>query len=312
MQLMLQLPVVLPSILPVVAISLLSNSSLVPVAVAIISYPKTMAVRSPSSRANTLPTSPADFIESAGYAFTYGEAVELSGVPGLAAGTYIKMPARYAMLPGAWLLKPASNSSALIPLGSAPLDDGSYLVSGRELATGSGARSLWQRYVIETGENALQRSEYVLATSDSFFGESGLSDRDAGSLSLLAGERLDLAGTINATVAEGGIAARLDIAADDIAVVRERDGGISGVQLLDSQLSALEVGSLLIGGRREVTGDEVTITSATDRLTIASGAELELGEILLVANDEIRIETGATVSGQGQLRGSDNPACCCW
>ncbi len=68
-----------------------------------------------------------------------GQAVYLSGVPGLPAGTYVLMPAKYATLPGAYRVVQNTGATNVVPGASVTLPDGTDVVSGYFVDALSGA-----------------------------------------------------------------------------------------------------------------------------------------------------------------------------
>ena len=93
----------------------------------------------PSYQANYAPFAPYNpgpvvlsvFGSDPGYVnsgLSVGDQIYLDASPGLAAGTYTLLPARYALLPGAFLVTPMSGNTASAATSTLP--DGSSLVSG--------------------------------------------------------------------------------------------------------------------------------------------------------------------------------------
>lgn len=272
--------------------------------------------------AASLSSSAYDYMDSAN-AFGYGEAIELAGVPGLKAGVYIKMPKRYALLPGAWLMTPTkvSGNSGLYQETVAPLLArktllGGWLVSGRDVNAVTDHTGLWNPYVLERGSNALvtsqsiksglpvsrlARGQYYVETGDNFFSADGLTERDAGSVSLDAGSSLTIDGILRGSVGQGGLGSRVDIAGNSIRVVKSLDpSDTSGaIQLVDTRLNDLGVSSLLIGGTRELVGTTSVIHTRAQQVEMDTNTELSGSEVLLSATDDITLKQGAQLRGEG-------------
>ncbi len=70
-----------------------------------------------------------------------GQAVYLSGIPGLAAGVYTLLPAKYATLPGAFRVTLASGSAPALPGRTETLPDGTVVAAGYMANTLTGSRS---------------------------------------------------------------------------------------------------------------------------------------------------------------------------
>ncbi|HEX4627437.1 MAG TPA: hypothetical protein VH137_01490, partial [Gemmatimonadales bacterium] len=90
----------------------------------------------PSLRASVAPWDPSISPEAN---LQPGDAVYLSGVPGLAAGTYLLLPSRYALLPGAFLVAPAAAAyQDMQPGQSVSVLGGGTIVSGYQTVAGTG------------------------------------------------------------------------------------------------------------------------------------------------------------------------------
>ena len=105
-----------------------------------------------------------------------GDQITLGASSGLRAGTYTLLPARYALLPGAFLVTPRSG----IPVGSVELPDGASLVSGYRVNSLDGDRSgvtLMQRFEVAPSEVFRQRAQYEVFSANTFLREAAI-DRD--------------------------------------------------------------------------------------------------------------------------------------
>jgi len=252
-----------------------------------------------------------------------GQQVYLSGIPGLPAGYYTLLPARYATLPGAFRVVQDTASKDAVLGRSARQNDGTWSVSGyfNDALTGAhDARNT--TFLVQSRDVWQQYSQYTLSDADTFFGDKAtragtVAPRlaaDAGRLALDAGSRLDLGAALTAGPGKGGRSSQVDIAAAAIEIVGAdrpaRDGFLS---IGADGLTRLGAGSLLLGGTRRTTDEGDLIDSVADSVVVANDAAHPLAgqEILLVArgSDATGAE-GVHVSAGGvvQARGSANPA----
>src|SRR5262249_39725943 len=82
---------------------------------------------------------PFDPNASSGSGLQVGASVYLSGVPGLPSGNYILLPARYALLPGAFLVSAAGSQYQDIAPGQLyPAQGGGWITSGYLTVAGTG------------------------------------------------------------------------------------------------------------------------------------------------------------------------------
>lgn len=251
--------------------------------------------------------------------------IAATGIPGLAAGTYTLLPARYALLPGAFRVVVAPSGGAAprteTALGTLAVQrgDGSWLAGGRRGIAGTGILEDRERGLVISPQSAWSRfSTLEQETASGFF--TRLAARleqavprlpaDAGRLTLAATEAVALQGATRFGRGAGmgeGRGGQVEIAADRIAVT---PGGLAYADpaflpLSDAALSALGAETLTIGGRRtpEATGGE-RLAPGARAVTIAAGARLQAPEILLMARapaagaaagDGLRLEAGAAL-----------------
>jgi filamentous hemagglutinin family protein len=255
-----------------------------------------------------------------GSASIIGRQVYLTGIPGLAAGTYTLLPGAYAQLPGAFRVtvnSAPSFSSVLTtaaPIAPIAQADGSYLASGYFATSFSGARDAhWSLLRVESGTVARKYTEIADFFGNSFYtaqaAERGTAiprlPADAGSLSINALRALTFQGQGLSSPAQGGRGGTVDISGNQIAVVTaaQRDANVavpaptgwaSGVNwnpllLAADDLNNLGADSLLIGGIRSELSDGTHIAAQASGIVIANGAvgeaaaeALNVGELLLI------------------------------
>ncbi|WP_341929525.1 filamentous haemagglutinin family protein [Methyloversatilis discipulorum] len=257
-----------------------------------------------------------------------GDAVQiLASANGLPAGTYTLLPARYALLPGAFLitLKPGDQSLAA---GQSMLrPDGTAQVSVRAAQAMSGSSTTsGKAFTAEllSGEQVRTRAEYLISKTGDVF-DDGRSTADAGRLSLQVGRSLALDGVLDTTRTTGARGAQVDITAQALALLGEgasaRDGEV-GVSV--AQLNALNAESIVLGGTRggsdEDSGDTLVDVrqfdaagqlirgASTVRVDNAAGPALTAPDLVLVARDSVVLEAGSQVSASDAIGGTDAQA----
>ena len=226
-----------------------------------------------------------------------GESVYLSGIAGLPAGYYTLLPAGYATLPGAYRVV-QNTSSQNVALGqNAVLPDGTLSITGYFANALDGAhQSTNTTFLVQSSPVWQQYSQYTFTDANSYFTAQASSagtvtpslPADGGHLILSATQQLQLGATLDNAPASGGRAGMVDIAAQAIQVVGADSTPLAGsyLQISADQLSALDAGSLLLGGTRQLTSDGYQITSIADSVVLSNGSAdpLQGQEILLVAN----------------------------
>ncbi len=265
----------------------------------------------------TLGTSfaPIDHYQSKFFNFAAGETVVLNGTNGLPSGEFAKLPAHYALLPGAYLVTPISNT--LDQGQTTQTIDGRAIVSGYSSIAGTakgGGR--FSGYMLENGAQVRKQSEYVSYTGDKFLLKQALKNetrtptlaRDGGLVSIQAQTRLIMDGVFNVQ-AVNGIGAKMDIAADNIRVMKNLSGvQQSGVlEILASNLTGLNVSSLLLGGERKA-GDkqgETAISVSSKTISIEEGSVLDVADLIVAAKDSVTVKKGATVAASSFTNSGD-------
>ena len=250
-----------------------------------------------------------------------GDSVYLSGGGGLSAGVYTLLPAHYALLPGAYLVKPMTGYQDMQSSQNRNLVDGSALIAGHALVSGTDiVASRSQGYLVESGDVVRKYSSFIQSYANTFFPQaakdtgsaSSRLPEDAGLLSLRASQL-----TMNATprfdVANGGRGGMLDIASSAIAIVDDTTGVPNGYLGLSADLlNSFNVGSLLIGGTRSVsaTGYDINVKATDVRLLNGADHVLKAGEVMLASQDQLTVGSGATdgrdgyIQSQGALTGA--------
>jgi filamentous hemagglutinin len=252
-----------------------------------------------------------------------GQEIYLQASNGLAAGYYTLLPARYALLPGAYLVTP-QGASPTAPAIQQP--DGSSLVAGYVTsALDPSQPGIDESFAVASQAIVLTRAPYTGFSANSFFAASAASHdiavprlpQDAGQLVLNASQAMTLDGTLVAQAGAGGLGSEVDIAsAEPIYILGPDAMPVSGALDLDSsQLTDFGAGSLLIGGYRTQTneGTEVTVTTS-DLVVDNAGASTVLDgttvdglaapDLTLVSNLDLTVAAGAVIEQFGELPGS--------
>ncbi|HTY48690.1 MAG TPA: filamentous hemagglutinin family protein [Steroidobacteraceae bacterium] len=129
-----------------------------------------------------------DLQEFGGSNASVGQSVYLSGIPGLPAGFYPLLPARYALLPGAFLIQaePSFSSESTGTLGA--LADGTPVVAGyfsfgggSSASQGVRAASGYEGFAVWPGSYGQQLASYDTTTATAFFTAAAASLASSGS-----------------------------------------------------------------------------------------------------------------------------------
>ena len=229
-----------------------------------------------------------------------GERIYLNAGSGLPAGFYTLLPARYALMPGAFLITPQSGA----PNGTVTEPDGSTIVAGYEYNSLDGLRGqqgLVGAFEIAPASVVQERAQYELTFASSTF-EGSTAPANSGHLILEASQSLSIAGAVLARSDAGGSGGLIDISSpENILIGKAGDTTPPDTLLLDaSELSSFDAESLLIGGVRTLGPDSTTVTVTTANLTVDNaGSPLEGSDIILAANDDLAVASGAVIEQTG-------------
>jgi hypothetical protein len=237
-------------------------------------------------------------------ALQIGSQVSLNLNNGQGTRSYTLLPARYALLPGAYLVTPVS-SSAILPSQQSPQADGSLVVAGYRYNAFDPSQPLLTEFDVAPSSVVQNHAQYSGYSANTFFGPGASATAssvpvpaDAGQLDVVVTQTLLLAGNVSAAPATGGRYGFVDIASPENIVINDTGtGSAPGTLYLDStSLSEFGAGSILIGGTSTagVIGDTVNVT--TNNLTLDnSGAPLIGADVVLVANENITLAAGAEI-----------------
>ena len=242
----------------------------------------------------------------AGTGLAAGERIVLTtATGGLAAGEYVLLPARYALLPGAYTVTftgalDASDRPLALP-------GGSWLTAARRGVTTWQGQTLAPRteaVEIAPGAVARTRSEYIETRASEFFagGPSRLPG-DAGQLAVRAGAGLTLGGTLNTAHAATHRGAEVDIAATRLVVRGDQaaQGDYSGFVTLDvASLNRLGAESLALGGIRSRDAAGTCLEVSAARVVLDNrGTALAAPDVILAATDKVELAADAAVTASG-------------
>ncbi len=251
--------------------------------------------------------------------FKVGDQITLAAsTNGLPAGTYTLLPARYALLAGAYLVTPTKSSSTPQPGIGVAQPDGSSIVSGyRANANNPTAvqASAVTLYEVDSGAVVRQRAEYDNFTANTTLAAGATAADnavprlpiDAGELVITATAALTLNGSAMMNAPGGGLGGIVSIASPNNIVINDSGAGtVAGTLYLNaSELSDFGAQSLLIGGFATSTTTGSLVTVATSSIELGNDAAHPLigPDITLVSNGALVIDAGAVIQTQGILSG---------
>ena len=256
-----------------------------------------------------------------------GQQITLGAGSALPAGTYAVLPARYATLPGAFLVTPSSSKTALDPAYTLARPDGAQLVAGQRGSAGTTYLDAQATgFVVRTSEQARQLSEVRTASADAYFNQSATFAgtpvprlaQDAGSLKLKA-TQITLAGSIDFArsstplkdrEARGG---EVDIAAERIVVTDAASAAAvaaPGTLVLSAeQLNATGAASVLLGGSRSASvsgvGPRQVDVTAREVVVANNGVALGLADLVVVADERVLLSPQARISASTDAGASE-------
>ncbi len=233
-----------------------------------------------------------------------GDTITLAAGAGLPAGTYTLLPARYALLPGAFLVTPVSGTPGI----SATRPDGSTLVSGylsNQLNPARTGVTSISRFEIAPASAFRARAEYQDYSANVFLRQAAINRNlpiprlpiDSGYLSFTASTMMSLQGQVSSLAPATGRGSLIDINSPvDILINGTGTGGSSSqLVIASSLLNSFNAESLLIGGLRNFDGGSISVTTGTGSLTV--GDTILTGtDIILTANRELVLEENAGIS----------------
>ena len=277
----------------------------------------------------------------AGASLGLGDIVHLDLGDGNGARDYTLLPARYALLPGAYLVTPIPGVPPLSPVKES---DGASIVAGyrtNSVAHAQGGPVL-SVFEVALGTSASgdanapksivrARAQYTDFSADNFFATNTSSGtaplwrlpEDAGYLRLTAaaGGSVEFDGNVSGGVQTGssGRGGLVDISSpNDILIT---GGGTDSAPvsskaaqfdltdplvLSADTLSKFDAESLLVGGYRTSSENGAAVTVTTGQMVVSNAGEpLSGSDIILTANTKLTLDTGAMISSVGALTNAD-------
>ncbi|MEO5913110.1 MAG: filamentous hemagglutinin family protein [Luteolibacter sp.] len=239
-----------------------------------------------------------------------GDRITLAASSGLPAGSYTLLPARYALLPGAFLITPQSSPPAAQTTKRA---DGSWIVSGyrsNDLDASRVGATVIGAFEVASAKVIRQRAEYQDNLANTFLRDAALSRGfavprlpvDAGHISFSSSSVMKLEGSVTSITPENGRGSAIDInSAANILINDTGRGGNSGDLVLSSGLlNSFGAESLLVGGLRSFNEDGSQVTVNASNLTLDNPeTSLTGSDVILVASDELHLDAGAGITGTG-------------
>ncbi len=221
-------------------------------------------------------------------------------------GTYTLLPARYALLKGAYLVTPVSGSST----NATTTAEGTSIVSGYRSnnlnRSRAGATSI-TRFEIAPRKVVRERAEYQNLSANTFLKAAAV-DRDlavprlpvdAGQLSFTSTMSMNLEGQVNSQTLENGRGSLIDISsASNILINRSGRGAEGQLVLTASLVNQFAADSLLIGGTRTQTGEGTAVSINTAGILVdTKGSVLRSADLILVADKSIVLASDSRIRG---------------
>jgi filamentous hemagglutinin family protein len=246
-----------------------------------------------------------------------GLRVYVNTAPGLTAGWYTLLPAKYALLPGGMRL--VQDTTAATPPAGAPgtvLADGTIVATGNFGVAGTNARSS-SLNVFDIQSQAVFRTEsnialtYGNATFAANAAHSGdvlpQLPIDAGRLILDPRTALNIAGAFLTTPAKGGRGSEVDITGTSLVIdpAASAPPVAGAIVLTDASLNSLNASSLLLGGIRTDNADGTTsLAITTSSIAVNTGAALSAPEIVMATDGvgaSLTVADGASITALGAV-----------
>ncbi len=260
---------------------------------------------------------PIDPLLSLGFAPTVGSSVYLAGGNGLPAGVYTLLPARYALLPGAYLVQAAPGYADISPVGAQTQLNGGVVMAGYRTwgETGIGS-TRYTGFLVMPGTYASKLASYSTTSASAFFANQSAANGtavpqlpiDAGSVAIAATLSASLNGHIDGThTAKDSRGSALDFSSAYIYVGDSANAPAGFVVLDPTQLDSIGADSILLGATRTATANGALVNIGADTVIVGTGSALLGDEVLLAAASNVTIETGGSVSSTAAAQTTFQP-----
>lgn len=243
-----------------------------------------------------------------------GQSIYLSGINGLPAGIYPLLPARDALIQGAFLIQVQPGFNNIVPGEAASLADNTPVIAGYLTFGTTGLHSgNYQGVAVWPGTYGQSLAQYQITQASSYFAKvasaAGLPAPDlpvdAGSLSISVLNSLDFLGSVIGNAADStGTASRIDLSAPKLEV--SGNAGGSGTSIAASVVDGWKAGQIVLGGHPSADGSSIAVSS--DSVVIDGGAQISADQLLVVANSAIDVESGASILSTSATSGGKAPA----
>ncbi len=251
---------------------------------------------------------------SAGSTLKPGAQIEITMAgSGLAPGRYTLLPAKYALLEGAFVVSKAKDQGSSVLQRAVHSDDGSATVTGYFTAAGATvAGDPGQRFVVEPSSTYRAKSKYVLTSAnamrDAQAAREGMplhKPSDAGALTVVSTNPFDFQAQLNFAAPAGSASGALDVVTKDgrIVVVDDwADAGADSTRVAASVLDGIGNPSVLLGGTRTVKGADLDVKVSGQSVSVLADAEtLRAGEWLLVGKEGVTLADGVKLQAEAKV-----------
>jgi filamentous hemagglutinin family protein len=266
---------------------------------------------------SALPFAPFDTREYLGSSLQPGDSVYLSGTEDLPAGFYALLPARYALLPGAYLVTATTGFAGIANGESFRQLDGSTVIAGYRTFLESGVGANRQlAFSVRPGSTVQREANYQVSLANAFFSRPAAVESpaaatrrpvDAGLLAVAATESLRLGATLRAGTGSGGRGASVDISAENLRIVEDASSAPDDGSVIVDAASVRQLGaqSVLIGGTRSSSASGTTIATTARSVVVDAETRLVAPEIILAASEAVRLTAGSEVAAAGNVFGAE-------
>jgi len=238
-----------------------------------------------------------------------GDTLTIGAGSAVPAGTYTLLPARYALLPGAFAVRRVGGFQDAQLGRAATSADGATVVAGylgvADTALRDARTSGW---VVTPAATLRAQAEYRDSRGDAFFSDYAVRQdaaiprlaQDAGTLAITAGQSLALDAALGFSAAAGARGGVLDIASQKIAVTDGVAAPAGFLALSTASLNSAGIESLMLGGLRNGTS-----VVATDVLIDSAGRALNLPDVVLAATGRVEVRDGSAILARPLARAAD-------
>ncbi|MFZ0434857.1 MAG: filamentous hemagglutinin family protein [Chthoniobacterales bacterium] len=242
-----------------------------------------------------------------------GDRITLAGGAGLEAGTYTLLPARYAMMPGSFLVTPTGRSQESHP-SSVLRPDGVAVVAGYRFNALNASRmipTISSLFEIISPGGIAERGNYQLMKASEFLPstQGAAPVLDAAPLVIKATASMNLLGGVMGQGGAGGRGALIDVSSTKyflISGTSSRQVPANTIAIDASALSSWRAGSLVIGGLRTIGSSGLSLTPNTSLITVDNaGSPLSGQEIILASKSGIDVKKGASIVSEGSEKAAD-------